>query len=250
MHKVVAFCCLLLPLLAAANELTNCPLQLRTYHSYDRSGQTLSCMDKWQTSFFNELGCPLQYLNGNPLTEHREKMLRQQQVEVLVGLSQSPQRPYQFSQPFAQHNYQFYRRSDDDRWQKLSNWCDESMRQANIIMPQQGYLGEDIEVLRADKHCSRSVLPAPPGYALALEMLEKRRADLLLSSDLWLKRMPKAQAANYQPLPFFTWHDQIRFAFSDQVPAPFIQRVNQLIQSKTAQGQPVCDLGLPAATAK
>lgn len=245
MKKVVLFCCSLLPMLVVADESTSCPNPLRTYHSYDRSGQTLSCLDKWQTNFFNELGCPLQFLNGNPLTSQREKMLRKQQIELLVGLSQSPQRSYQFSQPFAQHKYQFYRRSDDQRWNQLADWCDATMRQANIIMPQQGYLGEDIELLRADKNCSLSLLPAPPGYALALEMLEKRRADLVLSSDLWLARMPKEQAERYQPLPFFTWHDQIRFAFTDNVPALFIQRVNELIQSKIDQGQQVCDLGLP-----
>lgn len=249
MLKVFALCSLLLPYIVVANDLVNCPSQLRTFHAYDRSGQTLSCLNKWQTDFFNELGCPLQFVKGNPLTDVREKMLQQQQVEMLVGLSRSPQRPYQFSQPFAQHQYQFYRRSDDARWQQLKNWCDDSMRQANIIMPQQGYLGDEIEVLRADKNCSKSLLPAPPGYALALDMLEKRRADLLLSSDLWLKRMPKEQAVRYQTLPFFTWHDQLRIAFSDSVPQSFIQTVNDLIQHRIKKGQQVCDLALPALSA-
>lgn len=248
MPKVVLWIMLLQPILAVADENLSCPTQLRTFHAYDRSGQTLSCLDQWQTSFFNELGCPLRFVKGNPLTQIKEKMLQRQQVELLVGLSQSPYRPYQFSQPFAQHRYQFYRRSDDMRWQQLTHLCDESMRQANIIMPEQGYLGDDVEVLRADKNCSKSLLPAPPGYALSLDMLEKKRADLLLSSDLWLKRMPEQQASRYQALPFFTWHDQIGFAFSDGISSSFVQRVNRLIQHRIDQGLKVCDLDLPPPT--
>lgn len=228
----------------AASE--GCPTQLRTYHFYDRSGQALSCMDQWQAEFFSELGCPLQFLNYNPQTTQREAMLQQQNIELLAGLSLSPQRSYKFSVAFAEHQFQFYRLKSAMRWQNIKDWCDETMKQATMIIPEQGYIGEDIEALRKNTACSKMILSSPPGHALALDMLEKNRADLLLSSNLWLRRMPAEQADHYVALPFFKWRDQIRIAFSAAVPDEFIRKVNTQIQKHRAEGKKVCDMDLPS----
>src|SRR3990167_5332462 len=154
-------------------------------------------MDQWQAEFFNELGCPLQFLNYNPKITQRESMLQRQNIELLAGLSLSPQRSYKFSVAFAEHQFQFYRLKSAVRWQNIKDWCDETMKQATMIIPEQGYVGEDIEALRNNTACSKMILSSPPGHALALEMLEKNLADLLLSSDLWHRRMPAAKADNY-----------------------------------------------------
>ena len=173
-------------------------------------------------------------------------MLQRQNIELLAGLSLSPQRSYKFSVAFAEHQFQFYRLKSAVRWQNIKDWCDETMKQATMIIPEQGYVGEDIEALRNNTACSKMILSSPPGHALALEMLEKNRADLLLSSDLWHRRMPAAKADNYIALPFFKWRDQIRIAFSAAVPDEFIHKVNTQIQKHRAEGKKVCDMDLPS----
>jgi len=246
MFKKYSFLWLVVSFSTLVSGSEGCPNPLRTYHFYDRSGQSLSCMDQWQTEFFEELGCPLQFLKYNPQTTQKESMLQQQSIELLAGLSQSPQRSYKFSAAFAEHQFQFYRLKNASRWQNIKDWCDDLMSQATMIIPEQGYMGEEIEALRNNKACNTMILSSPPGHALALEMLEKNRADLLLSSDLWLRRMPTAKAVNYVALPFFKWRDQIRIAFSAAVPDEFIHKVNAQIQKHRAEGKKVCDMDLPS----
>ncbi|WP_233078688.1 hypothetical protein [Rheinheimera soli] len=246
MFKTYPLWLLLFSVTTAAAASESCPTPLRTYHFFDRSGQSLSCMDQWQTEFFNELGCPLEFLNYNPQTTQRETMLQQQKIELLAGLTQSPQRNYKFSAAFAEHQFQLYRLHTAVQWQNIRDWCDDTMRQAIIIIPAQGYIGEEIEILRTNKECSKMLLPAPVGQALALTMLKKNRADLLLSSDLWLRRMPAEQADDYVALPFYKWRDPTRIAFSSAVSDEFIHKVNTQIQRHRAEGKKVCDMDLPS----
>jgi hypothetical protein len=224
-----------------------CPAALRTYHLYDRTGQTLSCLDNWQQQFFRDLGCPLTMLDYNPAPAVKEQALQHGKVELLVGLSQHAGRSFQFSQPFACHRYQFYHRQDDLRWQDIRSLCDATMQRARIIIPAQSYLGGVVEQLRSRSDCAKSIASLDAGFGLALEMLDKQRADLLYSSDLWLKRMKPEVAARYQPLPFYVWHDELRIAFSTQIPVEFVNKVNRQLALQQSQQRQICDLSPPAS---
>lgn len=225
---------LLFSLQAVAAE---CPPQLRTFQLFERQSTAPSCIDQWQQAFFRELGCPIQFVEGNPGLAVREQKLLTGEIDVITGLAKTPSRTFRFSLPIGRNNVYFYRRLQDSRWDQIKTWCDPVMQQARILLPAQGYFGEAMQQLRQYPNCSRGLIPLNHSAARPFDMLDKGRADLLISSERHLVALPAEQQKNYQKLALAVVEGDVHFAFSAKVPDAFIARVNQLIAAR--QQQPI-----------
>lgn len=225
---------LLLGLQAVAAE---CPQQLRTFQLFERQSTAPSCIDQWQQAFFRELGCPIQFVDGNPGLTVREQKLLAGEIEVITGLAKTPSRTFRFSLPIGRNNVYVYRRLQDSRWDQIKTWCDPMMQQARILVPAQGYFGEAMQQLRQYPNCSRGLVPVNHSTARPFDMLDKGRADLLISAERHLAALPAEQQKNYQKLALTVVEGDVYIAFSAQVPAAFIARVNQFIAAR--QQRPV-----------
>lgn len=129
------------------------------------------------------------------------------------------------------------------------------MQQARILLPAQGYFGEAMQQLRQYPNCSRGLVPLQHSTARPFDMLDKGRADLLISSERHLAALPPEQQQNYQKLALTVVEGDVHIAYSAQVPAAFIGRVDQFIAARqqqpvavTPQGK-VCLLPTTARTA-
>ncbi len=227
---------ILFSLQAAATE---CPPQLRTFQLFERQSTAPSCIDQWQQAFFRELGCPLQFIEGNPNLAVREEKLKAGEIEVITGLAKTTSRSFRFSLPIGRNNVYFYRRLQDSRWDQIKTWCDPVMQQARILIPAQGYFGEPMQQLRQYPNCSRGLVPVNHSTARPFDMLDKGRADLLISAERHLAALPAEQQKNYQQLALTVVEGDVYIAFSAQVPAAFITRVDQFITAR--QQQPVTE---------
>lgn len=243
---MLRFICFFALIASSAINAVECPPVLRTFHIFDKTGQKSACLDEWQKSFFNELGCPIDFLNGNPTTVIREAQLREGKIELITGLSQSITRRYQFSIPFAEHKMMLFRRVADTKWDNIKEWCDSTMKQASIIVPGSGYFGKDIELLHVNPQCVKELIPSPLGHGERLNMLDKQRADLILMSDKWWNNMPVERKKQYTALKFYQWNDQLRIAFSTKVKSSFVDAVNRQLEQKVKSGVAVCQMSLPA----
>lgn len=129
------------------------------------------------------------------------------------------------------------------------------MQQARILLPAQGYFGEAMQQLRQYPNCSRGLVPLQHSTGRPFDMLDKGRADLLISSERHLAALPSEQQQNYQKLTLTVVEGDVHIAYSAQVPAAFIERVDQFIAARqqqpvavTPQGK-VCLLPTTAGTA-
>lgn len=244
-------CCVLLLAVAACVQPTladsaACPKPLRTFHMFNRDGTTLSCFDSWQQQFFTELGCDLQFVEANPGMNYRVDQLSQQQVELITGLAKRPERTFKYSRAIGNNNSYIYRHIQAPKWDQIQDWCDETMQQATLIAPAEGYYGEKVEMLRKNPQCAKWLLLLPRGTGLSFDMLAKKRADLMVSSERFYKLLPPDEAANYVRLPHIAIERPVYFAFSIQVADAFIQRVNQQLLQRRASGPPICELAAAA----
>jgi len=212
-----------------------CPPQLRTFQLFDRQNTAPSCIDQWQQAFFRELGCPLQFVEGNPDLTVREQKLQTGEIEVVTGLAKTASRSFRFSLPIGRNNVYFYRRLQDSRWDQIKTWCDPVMQQARILIPAQGYFGEPMQQLRQYPNCSRGLVPVNHSTARPFDMLDKGRADLLISAERHFAVLPAEQQKHYQKLALPVVEGDVHIAFSAQVPAAFIARVDQLIAARRQQ---------------
>ncbi|MDZ7868583.1 MAG: hypothetical protein U5L02_05150 [Rheinheimera sp.] len=231
-----------------ANADPGCPPALRTFHLYERQTSQLSCTDQWQQQLFTELGCPLKFVEGNPGIAQRIEKLQQGEVELITGLAMNRQRNFQFSSAIARNNVYLYRLASAPQWDQINQWCDKTMQQSRILIPAQGYFGETLEKLRQYPGCSKWQAPLSHSAAVPFEALDKQRADLLVSAERHWRKLPEEQRARYQPLALPVIEGNIHLAFSAQIPAAFIQRVNQLITQRQAQNIGFCDLPAPMTT--
>lgn len=245
MTKRLFFVAVLLPAVVTAGE---CPPELKTFHIFERTGKQFGCLDHWQQTFFLELGCPLSFVDGNPVVARKEIALQNNQIQLITGLVQSPKRQYQFSAAFAFNRSLMYRRKDDPRWDQISSWCDPIMQQATIIAMSGLYIGAQVERLRHDKNCSKWFIESPRGLEHSFSLLDGKRADLLISPELYLRRLPAAEQAKYMALHLPVDTGELRIAFSTAIPPEFITRVNQLIENRRAEQHPLCDMDTTAAT--
>lgn len=216
---------------------TECPPQLRTFKLFERQSTAPSCIDQWQQAFFRDLGCPVTFVEGNPGLAVREQKLQAGEIDLITGLAKTPSRTFRFSLPIGRNNVYFYRRKPDSRWDQIKTWCDPMMQQARILLPAQGYFGEAMQQLRQYPNCSRGLVPLNHSTARPFDMLDKGRADLLISSERHLAALPPEQQKNYQKLALTVVEGDVHIAYSAQVPAAFIERVDQFIAAR--QQQPV-----------
>lgn len=237
-------------LLPAAVTAGECPAELKTFHIFERTGKQFGCLDHWQQQFFQELGCPLSFLEGNPAVARKEVALQSNQIQLITGLVQSPKRQYQFSVPFALNRSLLYRRKDDPRWDQIRSWCDPIMQQATIVAMSGLYIGTQVERLRNDKNCSKWFIESPRGLEHSFSLLDGKRADLFISPQLYLRRLPAAEQAKYHALPLIVDEGQLRIAFSAAIPQSFITTVNQLIEKKRAEQTTLCDMDKVPANAE
>lgn len=229
---------LILPAAIAAE----CPQKLATFHIYERTGKNLGCLDQWQQKLFSELGCPLQFVHGNPSVAQKEAALQQDKIQLVTGLVKSPKRSFQFSEAFAVSKSRLYRRSEASRWDQIKNWCDPVMQQATIVAMAGLYLGEQVEKLRHDKKCSKWFIENPRGLEHTFALLDGHRADLLISPEVYLRRLPAEQQSQYKALDLPVDDGSLRIAFSATVPTDFIRRVDDLIVKKRAEQSTLCDM--------
>lgn len=230
------------PASAAASTDAACPKPLRTFHMFNRDGKTLSCFDNWQQQFFAELGCSLQFVEANPGMNYRVDQLTQQQVEVVTGLAKRTDRVFKYSRAIGNNNSYIYRHASAPQWDQITDWCDDTMKQATLIAPAEGYYGEKVEMLRKNPQCAKWLLLLPRGTGLSFDMLAKKRADLMVSSERYYKMLPASEAANYVRLPQIAIEGPVYLAFSAQIPDAFIERVDQLVHKRRASGETICDL--------
>ena len=216
-------------------EAIECPPQLRTFKLFERQSTALSCIDQWQQAFFRDLGCPVTFVEGNPGLAVREQKLQTGEIEVITGLAKTPSRTFRFSLPIGRNNVYFYRRLQDSRWDQIKTWCDPVMQQARILIPAQGYFGEPMQQLRQYPNCSRGLVPVNHSTARPFDMLDKGRADLLISAERHFAVLPAEQQKHYQKLALPVVEGDVHIAFSAQVPAAFIARVDQLIAARRQQ---------------
>lgn len=228
-----------------AAQAAECPSQLRTFHLYERQTRQLSCSDRWQQQFFAELGCPLQFVDGNPGTAQRADKLQQGDIELITGLAMNQQRSFAYSSAIARNNVYLYRLASATHWDHISQWCDRTMQRARILVPAQGYFGETLETLRRYPGCSKWQAPMSHSAAVPFEALDKQRADLLVSAERYWRKLPDAQRARYRPLALPVVEGNIYIAFGANVPAEFISRANQLIEKRQQQQSGLCDLPPP-----
>ncbi len=229
---------LILPAAIAAE----CPVKLTTFHIYERTGKHLGCLDQWQQQLFTELGCPLQFVNGNPSVAQKEAALQQDKIQLVTGLAKSPKRSFQFSEAFAVSKSLLYRRSEASQWDQIKSWCDPVMQQATIVAMSGLYLGEQVEKLRHDKNCSKWFIETPRGLQHTFSLLDGKTADLLISPEVYLRRLPAEQQSKYQALELPVDDGSLRIAFSATVPTDFIQRVDKHIIKKRAEQSTLCDM--------
>lgn len=216
---------------------TECPPQLRTFKLFERQSTAPSCIDQWQQAFFRDLGCPVTFIEGNPGLAVREQKLQAGEIEIITGLAKSSSRTFRFSLPIGRNNVYFYRRLQDSRWDQIKTWCDPVMQQARILIPAQGYFGEAMQQLRQYPNCSRGLVPVNHSTARPFDMLDKGRADLLISSERHLAALTPEQQKHYQKLALTVVEGDVHIAYSAQVPAAFIERVDQWIAAR--QQEPV-----------
>ena len=221
-----------------------CPKPLRTFHMFNRDGKTLSCFDAWQQDFFAELGCDLQFVDANPGMNYRVEQLSAAHVEVITGLAKRPDGPFQYSRAIGNNNSYLYRHVDSPQWDQIKDWCDDTMQQATLIAPAEGYYGEKVEMLRKNPQCAKWLLLLPRGTGLSFDMLQKKRADLMVSSERYYKMLPPDDAKNYVRLPNIAIEGSVYLAFSAKVSSEFIQRVNQQVLKRRASGTATCELSV------
>lgn len=236
----------LFSLYIAGVAATACPEPLRTFHLFDRHGQQLHCFDHWQQAFFQELGCPLTFREGNPTTSVREQQLQDGQIELITGLAKNQQRAYQFSAAIASNNVYLYRKVSAPQWEQIKDWCDPIMRQARIMLPADGYFGEKVQQLRQQADCANWVVHARRGAGYSFEMLLKNRADLLISPEYHWRDLPTEQRQQFVRLSLPVVEGNVYLAFGKQVSPAFIQRVNRQIAARHQRQVPLCHL--PPAT--
>ncbi|ALZ74926.1 transporter substrate-binding domain-containing protein [Rheinheimera sp. F8] len=213
-------------LLATATE---CPPQLRTFHLFERQSTTPTCVDQWQQAFFNNLGCPLSFVEGNPGTAVREQKLRSGEIELVTGLAQTAQRTFQFSKPIGRNNIYLYRLKSAPQWDNIGDWCDAVMQQARILVPAQGYFGEPLEKLRQYPNCSKWLIPYSHTTVQPFDLLDKGRTDLLVSAERHFAALPAERRAKYQQLRLVVVEGEVHIAFAAHVAPAFIKQVNQQI---------------------
>lgn len=240
MKQAVLLSWLILPAAIAAE----CPVKLTTFHIYERTGKHLGCLDQWQQKLFEELGCPLQFINGNPSVAQKEAALQQDKIQLVTGLVKSPKRSFQFSEAFAVSKSWLYRRGEASKWDQIKSWCDPVMQQATIVAMSGLYLGEQVEKLRHDKNCSKWFIETPRGLQHTFSLLDGHRADLLISPEVYLRRLPAEQRLQYKALALPVDDGLLRIAFSATVPTDFIQKVDELILKKRAEQSALCDMDL------
>jgi|GEM_PF-4709333 len=233
---------LLISLLLPAAQAIECPVALNTFHIYGRSSQNYGCLDQWQTALFAELGCPLNFIEGNPAIPKKEALLAVNNIQLITGLAKAPHRKFQFSHPFAANPSFLYRRIDDPRWDQITSWCDATMQQATLIGNADVYAGEHVAHLRTDHHCSKWFIETPRGLLQSFLLLDAKRADLLISPELFVRRMPEKQQQQYKALSLPVDNGYLYIAFSAAVPASFIQTVNQSIAQNSAGQTTLCDM--------
>ena len=238
MTKRLFLVALFLPAAVAAE----CPAELKTFHIFERAGKNYGCLDHWQRELFMELGCPLSFVEGNPVVARKEVALQQDEIQLVTGLVQSPKRQFQFSTTFAFNRSLLYRRKDEPRWDQIRSWCDPIMQQATIVAMSGLYIGTEVERLRSDKNCSKWFIESPRGLDHSFALLDGKRADLLISPELYLRRLPAAEQAKYQALHLPVDAGELRIAFSTAIPPDFITRVNQQIENKRAEQTTLCDM--------
>ncbi len=238
MKQVLWLSWLIFPAAIAAE----CPVQLATFHIYERTGKQLGCLDQWQQQLFAELGCPLQFVSGNPSVAQKETALQRDKIQLVTGLVKSPKRSFQFSEAFAVSKSRLYRRSGAPQWDQIKSWCDPMMQQATIVAMSGLYLGEQVEKLRHDKNCSKWFIENPRGLEQTFALLDGNRVDLLISPEVYLRRLPAEQRSQYKALALLVDDGLLRIAFSATVPTDFIQRVDELILKKRAEQSALCDM--------
>lgn len=238
MRQVLWLSWLIFPAAIAAE----CPVKLTTFHIYERTGKHLGCLDHWQQQLFTELGCPLQFVDGNPSVAKKEAALQQGQIQLVTGLVKSPKRSFQFSEAFAVSKSRLYRRSGAPQWDQIKSWCDPMMQQATIVAMSGLYLGEQVEKLRHDKNCSKWFIENQRGLEHTFSLLDGHRADLLISPEVYLRRLPAEQQSQYKALELPVDDGSLRIAFSATVPTDFIHKVDQLIVSKRGEQSAPCDM--------
>ena len=245
MAKFLLLICLLLP----AAQAVECPTALNTFHIYGRSSQNYGCLDHWQKTLFAELGCPLNFIEGNPAIPKKEALLAANKIQLVTGLAKAPYRNFHFSQPIVANRSFLYRRVDDPHWDQITGWCDATMQQATIIGNADVYAGEYVARLRADKTCSKWFIETPRGLLQSFSLLDAKRADLLISPELFVRRMPEKQRQQYKALSLPVDAGYLHIAFSAAAPASFIETVNQFIEQKRAGQTTLCDMDLVSAPA-
>lgn len=243
MKRTLAALLALLPVWSAATPTepaAACPTPLRTIAQPNRA-----CMNNWLASLFGELGCPVDFEHEGATWPRRIQLLYDDQVELLFGLSDTPDRRelVQFTQPLVRNRTLIMAPIGQPRWRELRQWCDATMRQARILVPGRGYFGHRLESLRNGDQCASSVTLTALGNDQSMKMLQAGRADLAVVTETWWADNVDQLANKFYLLDVVVWQEDLGIA-TRNLPPEFLLRLNDRIAHRVSQGDIPC--GLPA----
>ncbi|MDN3637501.1 transporter substrate-binding domain-containing protein [Simiduia curdlanivorans] len=223
------------PLSAQANQ---CPAQLNSIPL-----QNFACADQWLTELFQELNCPITFLPMKVSMSRRMRLLLDGQVQVLLGLSRTPEREqqFQFSVPIATHKLNLYGLKGSTVSSSIKQWCDVTMRSAKLILPPRGHFGPKVEALKQGDQCAAQLIYAPLGTEQASKMLIAGRGDLIIASEHWLESQPPDIQNAIKKLDILVLEENTELAFKG-LNNEFIERTNHAIEAKLAAGATLCGL--------
>lgn len=244
------FAALLLALLPAWSTAAptppaaDCPAPLRTIAQPNRA-----CMNSWLASLFNDLGCPIDFEHAGTTWPRRIQLLFDGQVEVLFGLSDTPERRafVQFSQPLVRNRTLLMAPIGQPRWRELRQWCDSTMRQAHILVPGRGYFGQRLENLRNGDQCANNVTLTALGNDQSMKMLLAGRADLAVVTETWWVDNIDQLSDKFYLLDLVVWQEDLGIA-THNLPPAFLARLDALIGRRVQQDDIPCGMQPPLIT--
>ncbi|BFM13196.1 hypothetical protein R50072_33490 [Simiduia litorea] len=223
------------PLNAYANQ---CPTPLKSLPM-----QNFPCADQWLTELFQEVSCPITFLPIKANMSRRMRLLLDGQVQVLLGLSRTPEREkqFQFSEPIATHRLILYGNKGSTVSKNIKQWCDTTMRSAKLILPPRGHFGPKVDALVNGDQCAGQLIYAPLGAQQASKMLIAGRGDLIIASENWLASQTQELQNAIEKIDILVWEENTELAFNG-LDQSFIERVNHVIETKLETGSTLCGL--------
>lgn len=132
-----------------------------------------SCIDAWQQELMARVGCDVTWLEYIPIRRKLE-LLKNGKLDFAFGLTRTKEREKfgNFTNDIISHYYSIVAHKESKAL-NITSWCDDVMKDSDVILPLGSVINEDIDALSKNSTCVKRVIYAPLSSYQAAAMVKK-----------------------------------------------------------------------------